>query len=167
MEGGIDLPIILNETKAYSNVLNGININKDIVPESERKNLSHEIVKCLKEFKDPLDGTCIMKTVMLKQDSYAASDKNAPDIIFEFDENYHVGYEIQLKSNDYFKYMEREKIEFFTGNHRRNGVFIAFGGDLESINLQNKDINITDIYSTVLSLFNVDIPVGVDGKTLC
>jgi len=158
------LPIVRNQTRAYSDVLYGVNVNKELIAAPDQLGLKRKVVEELYKLKDSVTGDSVIKKAYLKEESYAKYVKGAPDIIFEPDERYFVTFETKLNTNKVFKYMEKEEVAFFTGIHRRNGVCIVEGKNL-SVPKRSK-VNITDVHATVLNLFNIDKPEETDGENI-
>ena len=100
---GIDLPIDKNKTIAYSNTLFGVSINKQSPIQQNLEETKKNVIKCLQELKDPATDEKVIKKVYLKEDSYARDLKDAPEIMFEVNENYLVTYEMPLGNNNIFK----------------------------------------------------------------
>ncbi|MFZ3136298.1 MAG: alkaline phosphatase family protein [Thermodesulfovibrionales bacterium] len=162
---GVDLPINKIESLAYSDVLNGVNMNRKSPSFGNADKLRHKIMTLLKELKDPHTNQNIMEKVYFKENSHARNSAEAPDIIFEANESYLVTYEMLSDSRNIFRYMDKEETAFFTGSHRRAGIFII---DTSSLNhqIERKDIDITDVSATILDLFDVPIPADIDGKVI-
>ena len=162
--GSDGLPIVKNQTRAYSDVLYGVNLNKELVAVPDQSVLKKKVVEELYKLNDPLTGDSVIKKAFLKEDSYAKDIKGAPDIIFEPDERYHVTFDTKLDTNKVFKYMDQEEAAFFTGIHKRKGVCIVEGKNLFAP--AKSEVKINDIYATVLNLFDVDSPAEADGKNI-
>jgi len=163
---GVDLPIDKKQTIAYSEASFGVNINKQsvFIKDKDINKIKKDVIKCLQELKDPQTNINVIEKIYLKEDPYAKNLRDAPDIIYEANENYLVTHEMSLENNIVFKYMDKKEIAFFTGSHRRLGIFIIDGDQIKI--LKKKDIKITDITSSILNIFNVNIPSDLDGQII-
>jgi len=148
------IPIIWEETRAFSSPLGAIYINmrnrepRGIVAEEEYEKLREEIIEELRKI-----SVKAHKGEELYCGEYM---KLSPDIVIEIDEN-----TTALSSRlGYGKiFLEGEG-----GNHcRENGIFFAYGPDIK-----NKKINakIYDIAPTILHMFGIPIPKEMDGRVL-
>jgi len=87
----------------------------------------------------------------------------APDIIFTIDNWKCVINDGQL-DGALFKngpYSSRH-----TGSHRMNGIFIAYGPDIQDSGEKLNGLKIYDIAPTILHMFGIAIPMDIDGRVL-
>lgn len=164
ISGSEGLPMVSDQTKAYSDVLYGVNLNKALVPIQDLPLLKQKVIDELYNLNDPVTGDSVIKKACLKEESYAKDVKGAPDIIFEPSEEYHVTFETKLNTNEVFRFMEQEETVFFTGIHKKMGVCIVDGKNLSTP--KNAETIITDIHATVLNIFKVAKPPEIDGENI-
>jgi len=85
----------------------------------------------------------------------------APAIVFEVD---NFGYLISnMPSNEVFS--SRPSSPNASGTHRRNGIFLACGPDIQE-SYQLEGATIYDIAPTILHLLGVPVPTDMDGRVL-
>lgn len=161
---GVDLPIDMAKTVAYCDAFGGVNINRKAltVPIDEAK---RDLLKCLRELRDPVSGELVMDRVYLREDSYAKKIENAPDILFEAKESFLVNFQMPPGDVRVFRYMDKEETSFFTGSHRRAGMLVVDGAEVPASE-KMRDLRITDVSATILDLFGVDIPADFDGRAI-
>jgi len=154
------------KTKAYSSLdmEQGISINlfgrqpHGIVKNGEEYQRTRDRIKDkLLNLTDPENGLKVIKNVYFKEEIFKGKHlAEAPDIVIEPSEFYYLGRE---------KGKNLAKLEWATGDHDRDGIFIAHGKDI----CENNKIvgqNITDIAPTVLYSLGLPIPDDMDGKVL-
>ncbi len=162
---GMDLPVDKRKTLASSDVLFGVNLNRQSPFLKNPEKVKRDIIKCLRDFRDPRTNDKVIEKAYLKENSHAMNVKGAPEIIFESNESYIVSSDMPPGDDRIFRYMDAEETSFFTGGHRRSGIFIMNGKDTAGTAMK-RDINITDVFATILDIFNIAIPHGVDGRPI-
>jgi predicted AlkP superfamily phosphohydrolase/phosphomutase len=110
----------------------------------------------IKELKDPKTGEKII-TRTYRQDSLFHGDwvDNAPDLIVEA-----VPY-CSIRSQR-MGTLFSEPLQ--SGDHRMNGIFIAYGPDV--INKERTNISIFDVCPSLLALLDVPVPAHMDGTAV-
>lgn len=156
-------------TFAYGVSINGINVNLKgretlgCVEESKYDEIRGKIINDLMSITNS-QGIKIVKNVLKKESVYSEGPLNhIPDLILEFDESIlyrAIPTEHVSKNMDIFK-----TYKWLTGNHIRDGVFLALGKDIKEGILVEK-INIEDILPTVLALNDEKIPKHLDGGVI-
>jgi len=142
-----------------------INIERDKrgIPKNRSKYdiIRNDIKNRLLEIIDPSDGKRVIDTVYFAEELfYGDFVKWAPDIIFIARNYSYLGRQhIGLSENISYYFNEPN------GFHRREGIFIAVGPDIESKNI-NSDLNLQDIAPTVLYALGHPIPIDMDGETI-
>lgn len=156
-----------SHTMAYGESINGVNVNVigretcGCVELNEYEKVREKIIHDLMEIRNS-DGIKIVKNAFKKEDVYGKEDlKDIPDIILEFDDQFlHRAVPSQSVT---------ENIELFrnynwlTGNHIRDGIFLALGKDINAGKMLN-DLNIEDVFPTLLALNDEKIPDHIEGK---
>jgi len=152
-------------TKAYSfGYYAPIYLNKKLIEtEEEKKRTEDDIIDGLNKIEDPFSKQPIIKQIWKKSDLYSGSMVGSlPDIIMNIgDFAYCSSSEMVMSSNQLFS----KPKTFKSGDHRMNGIFMAYGPDFKK-GTNVKDANIIDIAPTVLHMFGIQIPGDVDGKVL-
>lgn len=140
-----------SRTKAYE-VGNGIFINKEVVgSEKEYEALRDEIARKLYEIRDPKTGRRVVTEVFRKEEIYCGKHINrAPNLLYV----------------SHFTKRFAEGRLYITGDHRLNGMFIAYGPDIKKEGIELSNMKIYDITPTILHTFGVPIPNDVDGRVL-
>jgi len=133
-----------------------------IVDLSEYETLREEIIKKLSQVKLP-NGKKPKISIFKKEEIYNNSvpEDSLPDIIIlPEDDGFH-SFSPSIGYGEIVSFSVNE-----TGNHRLNGIFLAYGPDIKSTGKQIKGVKIYDIAPTILHMFGVPIPKDVDGKVL-
>ncbi|RKY85221.1 hypothetical protein DRQ09_07560 [candidate division KSB1 bacterium] len=159
-----------NETKAYALGLNAIYLNlkgrerMGIVADAVEKNLLlDEIIKKLKNLKDPENGKNVIRGVYKSSEIYSGKYlSNAPDLIVGYYKGYRTSDESALGS------FSRKVIEL---NDGWSGDHCIDPNEVPGIFLSNKKLKINnpklyDIAPTVLKEFNIKIPEEMIGKPI-
>jgi predicted AlkP superfamily phosphohydrolase/phosphomutase len=168
-------PIFFQKSKAYMLSQSGsIYINLKgrqpfglVEPGKEYEDLRNYIMEKLYELKDPETQKPIVGEVYKKEEIYTGPYiEMAPDLIFQTrGREYLITY-------PYHSFGEGADLEivkplppFFEGDHRMQGVFMAYGPDIA----QGKKIegtHIMDVAPTVLHLMGQPVPESMDGRVL-
>jgi len=147
-----------------------------IVSEGEEYNrVVDEIIKKLKELKDPFNNCNMINAVYRRDEIYSGeSAAKSPDIIIDW--NTPGGYSYISRPSLYSKNGEtvrkftqeelrQDKFRNKSGNHRQHGIFIGSGGAfLNGDKIENAQI--IDIAPTALYIQGVPIPETMDGTVL-
>lgn len=164
-----------SKTKAYfGGNLNAVYINVEgrrpdgiVKLGEEYEQVREEIIHGLKYLVDPDDGQPVFEHVYKREEVYHGSLLDeAPDILViprNFSD-YTMGKEI-LNNNrkPVIDYQPSQK--GVTGNHRLNGILLAYGKCIRK-GEQIKDAKIIDLFPTIYHMFGLQIPADIDGKTL-
>lgn len=132
---------------------NGIFIN--------REEVKGRVIKALKELKHPLTDDFLNLDIVFKENIYSGPYMElGPDILITIENNtFSISNGLYRRSIFY----NREKYPW--GIHHKNGIWGAIGpGIKQEYNIW--EINITDIFPTILSLYNIPIPSNCDGRVL-
>lgn len=159
-----------SKTKAYALGFGGIYLNKigreyyGFVSDSEALNLKQEIIKGLKEFKDPKTGEMIVSNVYVNSDVFKGPYMNdAPDLFVGFNRGYRASWQTALGSIP--DLLIEDNMKKWSGDHLIDPVLIP-GVIFVNKNFLLREPNIIDIAATVLNLFNINIPREFEGKVL-
>lgn len=154
------------KTKAYSLVSRGININlrgreeKGIVkPGKEYEELREFIIEELLKITDPKTGKKVVKKAVKREEVFNGHRvSDLPDIIFDMEEEFYIGYEKQIS-----KHVIRELNPPFH-SHTRDGILILYGKNIKKGVKIEADI--VDITPTILYLMGKPVYSYMDGKVL-
>ncbi len=166
---GIMTNVDWSKTSAYSEGgAPKIIINRNIIKgDDDYATLMDQLVKELKELKDPDSGENVFRRVERKENIYKGpSAAKAADIITELNRGYvfkHFGlenYEFITKRKDFI-----EEVKGPSGEHLAEGILIASGREIKKPKTPGQ-CEIIDIAPTVLYLLGQEIPSGMDGRVL-
>ena len=121
------------------------------------------LIKLLSEFRDPLNGNPVVKQCFRREELYSGSKLfQAPDIIVSLEDNYFPG---SACNGPVCSPLPPVYLETISGNHRREGIFLACGPEISKGDLQ-PDASIMDVAPTVLYALGEKIPSDMEGKPL-
>ncbi len=158
-------------TKAYGLGFAGIYINQKgrekygiVEVGEEKRKLEDEIIKKLREIRDPKNGKEVIKNVYRKEDIYHGPYlDNAPDLIVGYNACYRASWQTVLGG---------VPVELIEDNKKKwSGDHIIDSSLVPAILFVNKKMNsnnprIIDIAPTILGLFDIEVPKEMDGKPL-
>lgn len=147
----------------YSATSYGIRVNlkgrdpRGIVESQDYQDLRAELIKKLKEIKNPLNGERIFEAVLTKEQviGEAEDDYSACDI-YLLPNNMNYIILCADKSNAVFRKKDG-------GWHRKEGIFFALGDEFKT-GFYAKKLSIIDVTPTILHLMDIDVPEDVDGE---
>lgn len=161
------------KTKAFCFTSHSITINLKgrerngiVKPGKEYHDIVNQIIFKLLSLTDPETKIKVVEEVKHINDIYHnAKLLHAPDILItKYNNAGYIGLErIFRKENDdrlFFK-----TAAYQTGVHRLDGFFICHGENIKQ-NYIVKNANIMDLFPTILTVNNCDIPDDIDGKVL-
>lgn len=130
-----------------------------VSPGKEYRELVELLTKHLKKIKDPISKEYIVTKVMTSEEVYSSEFSfMGPDIIYETVKGEY------LHSNTLSPKNLVEPSEWQTGCHRKNGIYVISGKDVE---IGSKAIaKLQDIYPTVLKILDLPIPTNLEGKVM-
>lgn len=121
------------------------------------------IIHALLRWTDPDDGQPVVSAVYTAEELYHGSRADqAPDLIVVMRDLAYItrqGHELGYRPNDVFS----EPLTHETGGHRLDGVLIASGPGIASLEGKQDTVSLLDIAPTVLHLLGCPIPENVDG----
>lgn len=137
----------------------GIEINKDLVSDTEYESIRGEFIKSLSGLKTP-GGEPLMKWVKRPEELYPGrfTKKMYPDIIFELRVDYGVGWE--LYSDLYGKAYDHKVA---SGGHGKDAVFLLKNVDKQ---VHKTEITLMDIAPTLLDLLGITEDFEFDGQSI-
>ena len=129
------------------------------VNRKEIHSIREELGEKLKQVRISSEKEKMAEWVRTKEEVYSGPYlKNAPDILFNPLKRNTLGFGAAMfLSEDIFN------TPFKPGNHRRNGIFMAYGPEVISGKV---DADIEDIAPTLLNIFSFPIPEQMDGSTI-
>lgn len=138
----------------------GINIEKENFSDSEYERIRDSVIKSLRSIELP-SGTKLIKWIEKSEEKFPGrfAKDIYPDIIFELDCGYGVGWDIHSNL-----YGESYDHKIASGGHRKECVFLM--NNIEK-SVKRKDMNIIDITPTILDLFQIDSKrIDFDGNSI-
>ncbi|MBA7616596.1 hypothetical protein ES703_23893 [subsurface metagenome] len=137
------------------------NFKNGIITEKNYETIKEDIIKELLKLNGKKVGKSNIKIKIMNQKKiYSGPYVNlSPDIIFSLN-----------KGGCYYSFGHKNFIEegsesqHISGNHRIEGIFIAYGPDMRKKKLDG--LKLIDIAPTILHIFNVPIPKDYDGKVI-
>ena len=137
-----------------------IYINKSVLASREgARRLRDKLIAEIGRIRNPKNGERLAKRVYCARELYSGEHfEKAPDIIVMPNE----GYEIACSAIAKKLWNEPKK---WTGVHKREGILIVKG---PGVNKGTKidDVSIFDLAPTILQMFGIPIPDGMDGRLL-
>jgi predicted AlkP superfamily phosphohydrolase/phosphomutase len=133
--------------KSYSH--GGIEINKELVSDTERSRIASELKELLLELKTPQGDSavfCIKQRDALREGDHR--DEIFPDLLFELQSDFGVGWELH---SDLFGKAYDHNVA--SGGHFKDATFLITGTRKETI---RDDISILDTAPTVLDLLGLN-----------
>lgn len=154
-------------TPIYANFL-GISVNTRgddgcgiVSSGDEYQTLRKKIIKKLENLTDPVSGKRLVEKVHTRESLYQGSFTNeAPDIVVQFSYDCKVGFSPLKRA-----LVCDAKDPIRTGEHRREGLFIASGSQIQSGRLET-ELFIQDVTPTILYLLGAPIPKSYDGRLI-
>lgn len=133
------------------------------VDPEDYEEVREEIIEELSRLRDPSTGEAVKIRVYRREELYEGPYVNeAPDIIFVIDD---FECEVDPKLGHPSIFDERASDPRWTGTHKRDGVFIAYGPDIRKGH-RIEGAKIADVAPTILHFLGAPIPGDVDGRVL-
>jgi predicted AlkP superfamily phosphohydrolase/phosphomutase len=132
--------------KSYSH--GGIEINSELVSDTERSTITNELKELLLELKTPQGDNavvCFKQRDELREGGHR--NEIYPDLLFELESDYGVGWELH---SDLFGKAYDHNVA--SGGHYKDAIFLVTGTDKAT----KRDISILDTAPSVLDLLGVD-----------
>lgn len=140
-------------TESYGLYINSrMRFSDGIVHNSEYQELTEMLIEMLQNIDD--DGRKVFE--MVSKCHHEKKIESSPDIIFMPSEDFHIEYNLQ-QSNPI---IETKEYPY----HSKEGIFMAFGYGVKKC--KNLNMNIYDIPTTILHIFDVPVPEDMDGKVI-
>lgn len=145
---------------AYSDLADSVSVNiagretTGSVPAEEQFEVEQAVTAALLEFRDPESGNHVVGGFRRRDDYFSGPYLDeAPDLLIEFNEGYGYGrWGVVLAEWPHCQ-----------GVHSRNGIIAAAGPHFRR-GEQAPPLSIMDVAPTVLSLLEVPVPAGTDGR---
>ena len=144
--------------KAYT--YGGIVINRERIPnQDEYEAIRSGIIAAIREKCPSEDGQSLLKFIARREDIYTGPFLDRyPDIVMEFKYGYGVGWATGVPL-----VTQADSYNLVPGSHRgESGTCII----RSSRRIDRKEINLLDIFPTVLALFETPLTKAYDGKTI-
>ncbi|MDZ4786411.1 MAG: alkaline phosphatase family protein [bacterium] len=159
-----------SRTKAFAVGLSGLYINKKgresygIVEEAEAQKLKAEIISKLTGIKDPQDGSVAIRNVYDTAKEYRGLyTSEAPDLIIGYNPGYRVSWDSITGGIE--KDVFSDNLKAWSGDHHIDPELVP-GILFTNRKLKTKNPHIVDIAPTILDVFDIKIPVYMEGKVL-
>lgn len=156
-----------SQTQAYSISTSGIFINlqgrepQGFVRTSDYDVLREKIITALQTLTCTETGMKVIRRVHRREEVYRGEFlEKMPDVVIEWEDGYGNIVSEGIPRRDTLHY---SKHRFHSGVHTRDGIFMAYGPDIE----RDKDIGIAqivDVAPTLLHLMGIPIPNDIDGQ---
>ncbi|MFB0559698.1 MAG: alkaline phosphatase family protein [Candidatus Lokiarchaeia archaeon] len=158
----LETPIDWNRSKAIPLCAGLVYLNLNILRTDEAYNKTREeIISEVKKIKNPKVGEKLAKEVFKKEEIYNGEYLDqAPDIIILPNDGYDIRDMIRNK-----KIWSFSQKRGWSATHKLHGIFIAHGKNLRT-GLKTSNIKIYDIAPTILHVFNLPVPLDMDGNVL-
>ena len=129
----------------------------------EYEALREEIIKRLKQLKDPITGEPVVEYIYRREEIYSGpSTDQAADIIFIPTRMEYFGFgEYEFGSHKVIESVERG----ISGTHRMNGMMLFYGEPIKS-GLRLDGASLIDLAPTILHLMGEPVLKDMDGKVL-
>lgn len=166
--GNVDWPTTVAYRFAMYGPAEGIEINLKgrqeqgiVAPGSEYEALRDEIIRELRDIRDPDTGEAVAERVYPREEIYSGRYLNrAPDIVLVLGDGYKAG---RALVPPIVSPVPLAQAEVVSGQHRFNGVFIARGPSIRQGGTV-EGLELTDIAPTVLHALGVPVPDDMDGR---
>lgn len=146
-----------DKTKIVGSAQGPLYVNNSIMTEDEINNLKEEIITKLESFKDPETGKNPIKKVYRSEEIYSGKyAKKGPDLVALDSDEYHnkggIGIDTLFSKS------------LWKGNNALYGMYLISGDGIKKG--KKIDIDIYDLAPTILHIFNIPIPLDMDGKVI-
>jgi len=146
---GVDVGVVLNDQRFYP---------EGTVSETEYESIRTELVSALESLEGP-DGRPF-QSVQVREEVYSGPrTEYAPDIVLEQAPRYVIG--SQYPRGETFIPAEKGRID-----HKRHGLFVATGPDIEADWSLDETPSILDVTPTLLHLLDIPLNEEFDGEIL-
>jgi len=163
-----------SKTTAYSIGLGNVYINLEgreahgVVKQSEYEALRQELIGGLRNIGDPttVNNTHVLYDAYRKEDLYNGPYVNhAPDILMGFDEHYRISWQTALGGIP--PDLVQDNGKKWSGDHSSMDRHVVKGVIFSNIELDtSQQPEIIDLAPTILTLFDIDVPAEMDGRSL-
>jgi len=129
-----------------------------VISKNDYEKIRREISEKLKNIRDPTSGQKISVNVILVHKKDLTKD-DTPDLIIVETEEFNVSPLI-----GYGSIIENYKKPIY-GQHSRKGIFLAYGSNIRK-GVRISGVRIYDIAPTILHIFNIPIPIEMNGRVI-
>ena len=160
-------------TKAFADgIREGIYINLKgreplgIVGETEYEEIRNEIIRLLKETREPYTNELIVEDVFKREEVYHGDSLfKAPDLIIRWKPDKWIKGMLLPSGRIITPYFPTEEHKTISGDHRLKGIFIVKGDGIRK-GIEIKNSRIIDITPTILYMMGQPVPSDMDGKVI-
>ena len=124
------------------------------------KKFIERIIRELEELKHPITKENVIKRVYRKEEVYSNCGEETPDLIIYPNDGYVISEHVGMDGKIWGYERGRNR---WKSTHDRYGIFIAYGKDIKTGNVNAR---IYDIAPTILHIFGLPIPRDMDGRVL-
>jgi len=165
----INVAIDWQKTLAYMNGYgtDGLYFNRNSINGPDLESLKADLSTRLMNLKDINTDKAVFNRIYFKDEIRTEKLYDiVPDVIFEVNEGFVTLPDISLEKNEVFEAVDDAVgVQFWTGAHKKHGIFIAGGEEIKS-DSQIESVRISDLFPTILYHFNIPIPNDIDGRVL-
>jgi len=162
-------PLDWKKTVAFSAFGDGIRVNLKgrekqgiVEPGLEYEHMRNKLREDLLKLTYPANGDRVFSKVWFREEIYHGEFLEwAPDLIVE--PNYQKSYAFMRGNVGSPKLME--SLEHYTGNHRPEGIFLAYGPGIKP-NKEGNTAQIVDLAPTILWQLGLPVPAEMDGSPI-
>lgn len=163
----VEVAIDWKKTELYANDGYGVRYNHLVCDSEPKKQAAFEKLKeQIGDCVNPVTKKPIFKNFYRKEYLGIKKFENtAPDIVFDLsDESCLIEPDITMKKDTaVFIPIDQNPLHFMSGSHRRRGVLISDPGYLK---VADADLNMEDIYTTILASLGIKAPEYAKGVSL-
>jgi len=150
-----------NKDKAFSKTYGTISINEN--DPIERKELIDKIISGLLSLKDG-NKQVVLEAHRREEVFHGPFVERARDIQFLLNEGYR--WSPYFRDTSYLISNDEYGDEIRVGDHRPEGILVAYGSNMKKGEILTKKIMVWDICPTIMHMFDIPIPSYMDGKPL-
>jgi len=150
-----------NKDKAFSKTYGTISINEN--DPIERKELIDKIISGLLSLKDG-NKQVVLEAHKREEVFHGPFVERARDIQFLLNEGYR--WSPYFRDTSYLISNDEYGDEIRVGDHRPEGILVAYGSNMKKGEILTKKIMVWDICPTIMHMFDIPIPSYMDGKPL-
>lgn len=161
----LDENIVWEETKVFCHKIpeaTFLYFNNDIVKEkAQMEILRSELTLKLKEIRDSVTGSNVIKDVIDGHTLFNSSAAHIPDLVLIPSDQYDIYFNLfNINKEPLF-----QDNTYWSGKHDPEGIFVIYGPDVKR-GEEIEGIHVVDVAPTVYFLFQVPLGKSLDGKVI-